>query len=299
MSWLARDQEDLDYFEHGNTYYWNADAITLLEHAASSIPEWHLLHPDGRPNLPSLQAFHYFERSPSEYDGTPMHVRIIAWTPLLFSAEDTGGFDGYDHWSMRFSDGRLVWSPAVEELALAVRAISDKSLQVGDVFDTNPLWSFNQSLTQHMEYIKKDFIDQYVPGEEIADKPDVYAGTGRTYAGDMYWWARIIGAMCAFARQRVNRVVPVLPPRPWRRRIPEWWKRQPLVRVIHLASLDGMQANECQRDVEWSCRWMVRGHWRNQFYRSTGRREPLWITEYVKGPEGKPLKLPQATVVAL
>lgn len=42
--------------------------------------------------------------------------------------------------------------------------------------------------------------------------------------------------------------------------------------------------------VDWSCRWMVRGHWRAQFYPSSNCHRPLWITPHVKGPATKPLK---------
>jgi len=51
--------------------------------------------------------------------------------------------------------------------------------------------------------------------------------------------------------------------------------------------------------VEWTCQWIVRGHWRQQFYPSTGERSPLWIMPYVKGPEDAPLKVPAATVFAV
>lgn len=41
--------------------------------------------------------------------------------------------------------------------------------------------------------------------------------------------------------------------------------------------------------MEWSHRWIVSGHWRNQYYPSKGRHEPVWIEAYEKGPEDKPL----------
>jgi len=42
---------------------------------------------------------------------------------------------------------------------------------------------------------------------------------------------------------------------------------------------------------EYSCRWTVVGHWRNQWYPSLGRHRQKYIGGYVKGPEGKPLLL--------
>jgi hypothetical protein len=41
--------------------------------------------------------------------------------------------------------------------------------------------------------------------------------------------------------------------------------------------------------VEWSHRWIVGGHWRNQYLPSQQRHEPRWIAPYVKGPDDKPL----------
>lgn len=48
--------------------------------------------------------------------------------------------------------------------------------------------------------------------------------------------------------------------------------------------------------VEWSCRWIVNGHWRNQFYPSTGKHDLKYILPYVKGPDDKPLKTPTHTI---
>lgn len=41
--------------------------------------------------------------------------------------------------------------------------------------------------------------------------------------------------------------------------------------------------------VDWSHRWLVSGHWRNQWLPSVGAHRLQWIDEYVKGPEDKPL----------
>lgn len=41
--------------------------------------------------------------------------------------------------------------------------------------------------------------------------------------------------------------------------------------------------------VDWSHRWMVGGHWRNQFHPSDKSHVPTWIAPYVKGPDDKPL----------
>jgi hypothetical protein len=45
--------------------------------------------------------------------------------------------------------------------------------------------------------------------------------------------------------------------------------------------------------VEYTHRWMVAGHWRNQWYPSLGTHRQRWIHGYVKGPDDKPLVVKQ------
>jgi hypothetical protein len=46
-------------------------------------------------------------------------------------------------------------------------------------------------------------------------------------------------------------------------------------------------------EIEWSCQWVVRGHWRNQYYPSVQGNIPIWILPYIKGPDDKPLRNPE------
>ncbi len=70
------------------------------------------------------------------------------------------------------------------------------------------------------------------------------------------------------------------------------------VKVIQLRrpQIENHQQSEDGAEVEWSCRWIVSGHWRNQYHPSTGKHELKYILPYVKGPEDKPLKVPTHTV---
>lgn len=44
-----------------------------------------------------------------------------------------------------------------------------------------------------------------------------------------------------------------------------------------------------ERDVNWTHRWLVGGHWRNQWMPSLDRHRQTWISPYVKGPDDAPL----------
>jgi hypothetical protein len=50
--------------------------------------------------------------------------------------------------------------------------------------------------------------------------------------------------------------------------------------------------------VEWTKRWIVKGHWRQQAY-GEGRqlRRPVYIAPFIKGPEGLPLDTTEKTTV--
>ena len=88
-------------------------------------------------------------------------------------------------------------------------------------------------------------------------------------------------------------------PRPMRRAAERKQIEMPkAVRVIVLRrkASDGRDVSE---QDDWTCRWIVRGHWRNQWYRSTQLHHPVWIAPYVKGPENKPLKMPTKDVFAV
>lgn len=50
---------------------------------------------------------------------------------------------------------------------------------------------------------------------------------------------------------------------------------------------DGSASNETT-GRDWRSRWLVSGHWRNQWYPSMQMHARKWIPPYVKGPEDKP-----------
>lgn len=62
---------------------------------------------------------------------------------------------------------------------------------------------------------------------------------------------------------------------------------------VHVVTLRRAEQTEPEgeREVEWSCRWWVRGHWRRQAVGvDRAERLRIWIVPHIKGPEDKPLK---------
>ena len=54
-----------------------------------------------------------------------------------------------------------------------------------------------------------------------------------------------------------------------------------LRRPVHGGSGDGSR--------EFHHQWIVRGHWRQQWYPAREVHRPVWIAPHIKGPEGAPL----------
>jgi hypothetical protein len=61
------------------------------------------------------------------------------------------------------------------------------------------------------------------------------------------------------------------------------------VMTIALRATEHTNAETGQGMVEWSHRWIVRGHWRQQWYPSQQEHRVLWIPPYIKGPDDQPL----------
>jgi hypothetical protein len=84
----------------------------------------------------------------------------------------------------------------------------------------------------------------------------------------------------------------VIPPRADRRRAERADVEPSSLRVVTLRRLtEHGGAVDPMGDRSYSHRWMVSGHWRNQYLPSRDTHRLQWIAPYVKGPEDKPLVL--------
>lgn len=51
-----------------------------------------------------------------------------------------------------------------------------------------------------------------------------------------------------------------------------------------------------RQHIDWQHQWIVRGHWRKQWFPGKEKHSPVFIQPYVKGPDDKPLKPPRESV---
>ena len=95
------------------------------------------------------------------------------------------------------------------------------------------------------------------------------------------FWAFVL-----LANQKLAHTFHERPSRRSRRRTGE--DVSPVV-VVTLRRLRSTTSRESEESIAYTHRWMVQGHWRNQWYPTEVRHRPKWIAPYVKGPEDKPL----------
>lgn len=68
---------------------------------------------------------------------------------------------------------------------------------------------------------------------------------------------------------------------------------EPVVRTIRLRRSIKRNRGSQQGNIEYNYHWLVRPHWRNQYFPKTDSHKPVFVDAYVKGPEDKPFKPPK------
>ncbi len=96
-------------------------------------------------------------------------------------------------------------------------------------------------------------------------------------------------AFFIFLRQSLVEQVESVVPRAVRRREGAGRPMQHIVRAQLRRVHRSKGARPDETDIEWSHRWLVSGHWRNQWYSKNQTHRLKWIAAHVKGPDDMPL----------
>ena len=112
--------------------------------------------------------------------------------------------------------------------------------------------------------------------------------------------AEIVLSMMAFMNSRFIDAGEELLPRAERRRLERAGVFEDCDRT-HVIRLRAEEPSQSQAGSDsmpgtWSHRWIVRGHYRAQWYPSKQAHEVKWIAPHMKGPADKPVKLPAVVV---
>jgi hypothetical protein len=115
----------------------------------------------------------------------------------------------------------------------------------------------------------------------------------------MVWLRKLVFSFFAFIRQECVSIQTMPASRPIRRHLPKAYTAEPVIKVIQLRRRSPATTSGTAEQRDYSCRWLVRGHWRNQFYPSSKSHRPRFIPAYVKGPDDKPLKSTKSSIFAV
>lgn len=108
--------------------------------------------------------------------------------------------------------------------------------------------------------------------------------------GSPYWMLRYLFTTWHIQRQRLTTTRLVRPQRPAVRRLARAGDTaEPVVRVIALRTPESQSAGGTATSHEYHHQWIVRGHWRQQWYPTISDNRPVWIAPHLKGPDGAPL----------
>lgn len=101
------------------------------------------------------------------------------------------------------------------------------------------------------------------------------------------WW-RFVQSLLRLSMQTLSERTVQTPPRFTKRRLQRAKMEQGGITVVTLRRKKPHHEGE-SNPVDWQSRWIVSGHWRNQWFPTLQAHRQIWINEYVKGPDDKPL----------
>lgn len=233
----------------GDLFFVGADMVELAQHAAGSLPEFTLAPED----LPSKSGFIVFETP----IGTVKQDLIEAQVPKEYSI----GAAAWGHFSTGHGNTAAWVSWYSDQRALAEPMAGWPTRYV---FDHENIVPFGVG---HVR-----FVDPF-HGEVLDGVPHLL---------DVLRVAWLLMQQPIAADERVETY------RAARKRLERAGHEPAAVRVIRLRrARHAVGAGESEREYRHT--WIVRGHWRQQWYPARQVHRPVWIAPHVKGPEGAPL----------
>lgn len=245
-----------------------SDQMTELAVAAGrSLPEFTLMPED----LPSPTGFIFFDKPIAAVDYSQWYENE-GTTPIVAASWShwTGGNPDWTYggvWITWYGDRDGMLAQAAEQgitpkQAAAIRTVTGRLL------------------------IDNESQSPFTPDPVPVALQDGTVTSFQEATGLVRWMATLKATWLLMA-QPVADVADAVYDRAARRRIEKQGKEPPRVRVITLRRPASSSAGESDR--EYRHQWVVRGHWRQQWYPSRGLHRPVWIAPHIKGPEGAPL----------
>jgi hypothetical protein len=253
-------------------YVASAEMSRLAVKAGESLPDFHLEPED----VPALFGFMVFAEPIGSYVDAAVPERF----PIV--AVSWGQYHGFGHprggvWISFYTPNDLL------HLERQAAAIAGRSLREHERVRLRALSApLNWDNEAIFWYGGVDEKASYRPGDSYDANPDKTAPWGQT----------LRAAWLLMSQDHIAEVQDLQPGRAARRRAEREGVDLHAVRVLHLRRATRSQGAPDGEGPsrEYTCRWMVRGHWRQQWYPSRSVHRPIWINPHLKGSEDKPLR---------
>lgn len=275
---------------NGEAYWWEPNICGLIETVAPAMPPWVMT----REALPAPSGFFWFDRPIKTSSGR--RIKAFFWGLIKLHPDYDNGpkekasmlaVQGISARPEDMMTARGVAATTLEDGAGEPMLVMDRTKFPPEPIYTNPRWERPKSTVMwSFDRGSEDIIETNLnPAlNELDDSGDGNA------AGE----TQVLAACFAFLQQRfLTKHRQKITQRGAVRRLAKANIHHPEVRVVALrkAFARASGADRMSGDpVNWSCRWIVQGFWRNQWMPSTNSHQPIYILPYMKGPDDKPLK---------
>jgi hypothetical protein len=267
------------------TYWVAAEMLDVVDHAAESIQNETMQIGD----LPSPSGFALLERPIGNKDarGRWTTWRAISWTTRTASLDEDPPAVAFTF----YVDARDRTDEVNQDLARQFpESFHDVSthypFQISHVGDVRFGHDYGSDLALHAsESLAETLVDDVDDeGRHVLPAAEIHELAQRTVK-----WLRTFWRLM---QQRIGHPRVERPDRAVARRLARSKAPVPIsteVQVITLRRYAEAQEPVGGADPSWSHRWMVGGHWRNQYYPSLDDHRQIWIAPYVKGDPSLPL----------
>lgn len=230
------------------------DMTDLVKVAAESLPDFTLLPQD----LPAPYGLVYFGAPVHviKYEQGPLPVVAISW-----GLSKNGPFRNGGVWITVYTDGG---------------ALVDHQVRSGQVSREN-----ESALRLTTPALVLDNEGQ-IPFSELPISDDPRRGNTNAFL------AKAIRSTWLLMSQTVASVAKAELSRAQRKQALRAHEEPPEVRVVSLRKRKA-EHGEGDGSREYHHRWIVRGHWRQQWVPTISQHRPTWIAPHLKGPDGAPL----------
>jgi hypothetical protein len=298
-----------------NPIYVDEDMFDLWEHATQTFEPEPLMPSD----LVTLGGFAYLPKPQIMFDisGKAMSYRAIAWTPTIFKIAEPGktadDYDliddaaqipkarGHEIIEKRLKGGEAPGLEKGDSYGLHVSLYS--SIHDEDDFNSelreliaqyprHPLAHQDLSMCHAQSWAFGDSYEEVLSGLDKVRGLEGPEEVERTRLGAYDFW-RKLQSLFRLMGQKITTHTELRPPRGTRRRAKKMeWDEDKNVTVIRLRRADPKREQQGDvQEVNWTHRWLVDAHWRNQWYPSIKAHRQIWIAPHIKGPEDKELRI--------